>query len=53
VTARKILVMLAEPRLGKVTPRIKKRLDSISDVDLLEKLINQAVTANSWNELLK
>jgi flagellar biosynthesis/type III secretory pathway protein FliH len=53
VTSRKILIMLAEPRLGKLTPRVKKRLDSISDADVLEKLIIQAVTANSWDELLK
>ncbi len=53
VTARKILVRLAEPRLGKLTPQVKKRLDSISDADVLEELIIQAMTANSWNELLK
>ena len=50
--ARTAVLVVGRKRLGEPDQVARARLDTISDPDALERLLERAVTASSWNELL-
>ena len=50
--ARKDILLVGEKRLGPSDESVKRRLDSITDLESLERMILQAVTAASWQEIV-
>jgi predicted transposase YdaD len=50
--ARKLLVRLGRPRLGRPNARIQAALDRISSLDQLEQLLDRIATVESWQVLV-
>jgi hypothetical protein len=50
--AKKVVLLVGEKRLGAPDESVKNRLDAITDLERLDRMILQAVTAGSWEEIL-
>jgi hypothetical protein len=50
--ARRILVLLGEPKFGAIDPPTQQALEKIDNPERLERLIQQVQRAASWQELL-
>jgi hypothetical protein len=50
--AKKVVLLVGEERLGPPDESVKAYLDDITDLDCLDRMILQAVTAASWQEIL-
>jgi hypothetical protein len=50
--AKKAVLLVGEKRLGTPDESVKAQLASITDVERLDRLILQAVTATNWQEIL-
>jgi hypothetical protein len=50
--ARKTVLLVGEKRLGPPDESVKTRLEGITDLERLDRMILQAVTAASWEEVL-
>jgi hypothetical protein len=50
--ARKTVLLLGERRLGPADDGVKTRLEGITDLERLDRMILQAVTAGTWQEIL-
>ena len=50
--AKKTVLFVGEKRLGAPDESVRIRLDGITDLDRLDRMILQAVTAASWQEIL-
>jgi hypothetical protein len=51
--ARKAILLVGKVRLGLPDESIKDQLNTITDLDRLERMITRAVTATSWQEILE
>jgi hypothetical protein len=51
--ARKDILLVGEKRLGPPGEPIKAHLDGIADLERLERMLLQAVTAGTWQEILE
>ncbi len=51
--ARKTVVLLAEERLGGPAEADRSKLEGITDLERLNRMIRQAVKAASWQEILE
>jgi hypothetical protein len=50
--AKKTILLVGEKRLGSPDEPVKARLAGITDLERLDRMILQAVTAASWQEIL-
>jgi hypothetical protein len=50
--AKKVILLLGEKSFGAPDESIKHRLAGITDLERLDRMILQAVTATSWQEIL-
>jgi hypothetical protein len=50
--ARRVLVLLGEPKFGPLDDETRAALENISDLAHLEKLLVRLMSASSWQELL-
>lgn len=50
--ARRIVLRLGISRLGPVDPQVPEYLNSISNIEELERLVEVVAKAQSWDELL-
>jgi hypothetical protein len=50
--AKKAILIFGEKRLGTPDQSVKTRLEAITDLDRLDRMILQAATAASWQEIL-
>jgi hypothetical protein len=50
--ARKDILLVGEKRLGAPDESVKTRLDAITDLDRLDRMLLGAVTSASWQEIL-
>jgi hypothetical protein len=50
--ARKDILLVGEKRLGPPEDSVKAHLDGITDLERLGRMLLQAVTAASWQEIL-
>ena len=50
--ARKAVLLVGEERLGPPDASVKGRLDGMSDLDHLDRMLRRAATASSWQEIL-
>ena len=50
--AKKDILLVGEKRLGPAGESIKASLAGITDLDRLDRILLQAVTAASWQEIL-
>jgi hypothetical protein len=50
--ARKAILLFGEKKLGPPNESIKTRLDSITDLERLDRMMLQSPTAASWQEIL-
>jgi hypothetical protein len=52
IEARRVIRLLAEERLGEPDEPTVTRLEGITDIERLERMIRRAVQAPSWQDLL-
>jgi hypothetical protein len=50
--AKKSVLLIGQKRLGPPEESLKAQLNGITDLDRLERIILQTVTAASWQEIL-
>jgi hypothetical protein len=50
--AKKDILLVGEKRLGAPDESVKSRLDAITDLDRLDRMLLGAVTSTSWQEIL-
>jgi hypothetical protein len=50
---KKAILLVGEKRLGPPDASIKTRLDLVTDLERLDRMIVKAVTAASWQEILE
>ena len=50
--AKKAILVVGEERFGPATESVKGQLDTITDLDRLERMHRRAVKAASWQEIL-
>jgi hypothetical protein len=50
--AKKLVLLFGEKRLSPPDESVKTRLEGITDLERLDRMIFQAVTASSWEEIL-
>jgi hypothetical protein len=50
--ARRLIVRTGIKRLGKRNRKVERRLESITDLEKLEALLDRVFEVNSWDELL-
>jgi hypothetical protein len=50
--AKKDILLVAEARLGPAEASVKSELDSVSDLERLDRMIRRALAANNWREIL-
>ncbi len=50
--ARKTVLLVGKPRLGPPDESVKARLEHITDLERLDRMICRAVDAASWQEIL-
>jgi hypothetical protein len=50
--AKKAIVFMGEERLGPPGESVKAQLDSIADLDRLDRMLRRAVKAASWQEIV-
>lgn len=50
--AQAILLLMGTKRFGKPTARIRKKIESITSVERLERLVERLLDVTSWQELL-
>jgi hypothetical protein len=50
--AKKILLLVGEKRLGPANESVKARLAEVTDLERLDRMVLQAVTAATWQEIL-
>lgn len=50
--ARTAVLVVGRKRFGEPNEATRARLNAISDADSLERLLERAVTASGWDELL-
>lgn len=50
--ARKAILLVGQKKLGPPDEAIKTRLEGITDLERLDRLLLQALTAASWQEIL-
>jgi hypothetical protein len=50
INARESIVAVLETRFGTVSPEVNERLEAIEDINVLKKLIRQAVVITSVEE---
>ncbi len=50
--AKKAILLVGEKRLGPADESAKTRLESITDLEHLDRMLLQAVTATGWQEIL-
>ncbi len=50
--AKKDILLVGEKRLGAPDESVKAELEGITDLERLDRIILQAVTASSWREIL-
>ena len=50
--AKKAILLVGEKRLGPADETVKTRLEGITDLDRLDRMLLQAVTAAGWQEIL-
>jgi hypothetical protein len=50
--ARKAVLLVGEERLGPFDESVKVRLDSITDLEHLDRMLRRAAKATSWQEIL-
>lgn len=51
--AKRIMLLMGEKRLGPPDGSVKVRLLGITDLERLDRMILQAVTAASWQEIME
>jgi hypothetical protein len=51
--AKKAILLVGEKRLGPADDAVKARLAGISDLDRLDRMLLQAVTATGWQEVIE
>lgn len=51
--ARKAILIAGETRLGPPAESVKAQLDSITDLERLERMFRRALMATSWPEVLE
>ncbi len=50
--AKKTVLLVGEKKLGPADTSVKDRLKAIKDLERLDRMIIQALTATSWQEVL-
>jgi hypothetical protein len=50
--AKEAILLVGEKRLGPSGEAVKAHLDIVTDIERLKRMIVQAVTAASWQEIL-
>ena len=50
--AKRTVLLVGEKRLGPPDESVKSRLGGITDLERLDRMILQAVTVSSWQEIL-
>jgi hypothetical protein len=50
--AKKTILRLGVERLGPTDEAVKTHIDGITDLERLDRMLRQAVTASSWQEIL-
>jgi hypothetical protein len=50
--AKKAILLVGEKRPGPAGESVKARLGAITDLERLDRMLQQAVTAASWQEVL-
>jgi hypothetical protein len=50
--ARKDILLVGEKRLGAPDQSVKAQLDAITDLERLDRMMLQTVTAKSWQEIV-
>jgi hypothetical protein len=50
--AKKILLLVGEKRLGPANESVQARLADVTDLERLDRMVLQAVTAATWQEIL-
>ena len=50
--ARKVLLSLGRKKLGQPDERVLARIEGLTDLEYLNRLINRILDASSWEELL-
>jgi predicted transposase YdaD len=49
--ARRSILLIGRKRLGEPSPDVQARLDALSDVDALERLLGRSLDVETWEEL--
>jgi hypothetical protein len=50
--AKKAILLIGQERFGPADESITTRLNGVTDVDRLERMIRRAVKATAWQEIL-
>ena len=50
--AKKAILLVGEKRLGPADDSVKARLEAITDLDRLDRMLLQAVSATGWQEVV-
>jgi hypothetical protein len=50
--ARKAVLLVGEERLGPPEESVRSRLQSITDLEHLDRMLRRAAKATSWQEIL-
>jgi hypothetical protein len=50
--AKKAVLLVGQKRLGPPDESVKARLDGITDLERLDRMLLQAVSAAGWQEIL-
>lgn len=51
--ARKAVVLVGETRLGSAEESVRVRLESIEDLDHLDRILKRAAKAGTWQEIIE
>jgi hypothetical protein len=51
--ARKAVMLIGQDRLGAPGDEIRARVESITDLDRLDRMVRRALRATSWEEILE
>jgi hypothetical protein len=51
--AKRAILLFGEERLGSADESIKSKLDNVSDLERLERMIRRAAKATTWREILE
>lgn len=51
--AKKAVILVGEERFGSPPQEVKSRLENITDLERLDRMLRHAVKAANWDEILQ